>query len=73
MKLVGAWWAYSASESDDNIRHSFHTRFGYGPDWIVRSGPVKLAGPIYGSAPVEIGRKTVTGEVVIGANYHENR
>jgi len=73
MKLAGAWWGFSPSVSDDDVRRLFRERFGYGPDWIVRSGPVKLAGPIYGSAPVETGRKTVTGEVVIGANYHESR
>lgn len=62
MVTQAAWWAFSVSDDDDDITAIFTKRFGYPPQRIIQRGPVKLAGPIHGSAPVEPGRLVVVGE-----------
>ncbi len=56
------WWGFSFSTNDDDVIRLFAQRFGYPPQRIVQRGPLKLAGPIHGSAPVEPGRLVVVGE-----------
>lgn len=58
-----SWWGFSLSTSDEDAVTLFMQRFGYPPRRIIRRGPLKLAGPIHGSVPVETGHPVVIGEI----------